>query len=394
MPSSKISRFRVFNALLLSATCMLSACQTLPTAIDPLSDDILSASDALFGSRPPIPEPEDIHALDEDQKADFLQYFHDPVRAGVADFNRVGAYVESLVNRFSYRTDTLNAADTFRSNSGNCLSLAIMTTALAQLAGIEVGYQLMDSEPVFEFHGTLVEKGVHVRTLLLNPNRQAQPANIFETYGIRIDFFPTYRERFIRNMHADEYVAMYYRNIANEALKNNDLNTAYWYVRKSMQYHPQSSAALNTLAIVNRRAGNVDMAESIYLHALEHGDEKLTLLKNYRVLLSSRGRHEEAQKIEAQLQRMEDPSPFNWFHLARSAQEDGDFGRAIDYYNQALTRAPYLHEAYLGLAQSYSQLGYNDQSRQSLVAAVENARGIHARRHYKAKLVSYFPESL
>lgn len=171
MPLTQISRFRASAVLLLASACLLSACQTIPAAIDPLSKDVLLASDALFGTRPQIPEPEDIHALDEKQKADFLRYFHDPVRAGVPDYRRVGNYLDVIINNFSYRTDTLIASDTHGTNSGNCLSLAILTSALAHLAEVEVGYQLMDSEPVFEFHGTLVEKGVHVRTLLLNPAR-------------------------------------------------------------------------------------------------------------------------------------------------------------------------------------------------------------------------------
>ena len=206
--------------------------------------------------------------------------------------------------------------------------------------------------------------------------------------GIAIDFFPTQRERFIRNMTRGEYEAMYYRNIANEALSESDLNTAYWYARESLQYDPQSSEALNTLAIVNRRAGHTDEAESIYLYALEHSQEKLTLLKNYRVLLLNTGRLKEAQRIEAQIQRMDDPSPFHWFQLATSAFSDGDYRSAVNYYKRALELAPYLHEAHLGLAKSYFELGYTKQSLESMVAAIENAGGLQDRRYYKSKLAS------
>ncbi|MEX2130246.1 MAG: tetratricopeptide repeat protein [Pseudohongiellaceae bacterium] len=356
-------------------------------------EELLSASDALFTFRPQIPKPHEIHALNEEQQANFLQYFHDPVRAGLPDYRRVVSYLRLLTSNFNYRTDTFNAADTITTNSGNCLSLAILTTVLAQLVGVETGYQLMDSEPVFEFHGTLVEKGVHVRTLLLNSKRLAQPANLRESRGIAIDFFPTQRERFIRNMQAGEYVAMYYRNIAIEALGNNDLSKSYRYARESLQYHPRSSAALNTLAIVNRRAGHLETSEAIYRYAIQNADEKLTLLKNYRLLLVSAGRHAEAQLIDAQLQRMDDPSPFNWFHLARSAFEDGDFRRAIDYYNRALALAPYLHEAHAGLARSYFELGYSDRSKQELVAAIENAGRLSDRKYYKAKLASFLSEN-
>ncbi|MDP2127354.1 MAG: hypothetical protein Q8K97_08235 [Pseudohongiella sp.] len=386
MQSLRIVNARLRAVILMSTASLLVACQTLPPADHYRPDQILTVSDSMFGNKPPMPEPHEIHWLDETQQADFLQYFHDPVRAVVPDYQRVADYIGVVVNKFDYRTDTLKAVDTLNSQSGNCLSLAIMTTALAQLAGVETAYQLMDSEPVFEFHGTVVEKGVHVRTLLLNPNLPDRSYNIFGSRGVSIDFYPTYRERFIRNMQPFEYLAMYFRNVANEALRSDDFTTAYWYARESLRYHPSSADGLNTLAIATRRAGYPDIAESIYVYAIEHASQKLTLLKNYRVLLTSTGRFEEAQKIDAQLQRMNDPSPFNWFHLAQSAFSDADYERAIGYYRQALVLAPYLHEAHLGIARSYSQLGYREESMQSLLAAIDNAGRLRDRKYYKAKL--------
>ncbi|MDO9477344.1 MAG: tetratricopeptide repeat protein [Pseudohongiella sp.] len=386
MPFSGIGNARLTTILLLVAASLLAACQALPRGNDNLAGKILSDSDALFGIAPAMPTPLEIHTLDEDQQTNFLQYFHDPARAAVPEYQRVADYVYIQIRNFGYQTDTFTASDTLQSNSGNCLSLAIVTTAFAQLAGVETAYQLMDAEPVFEFHGTTVEKGVHVRTLLLNPNRVESPLNFSEEHGIRIDFFPTYRERFVRNMLNEEYVAMYFRNIANEALRRNDLHTAYWYARESLHYHPHSADALNTMAIVTRRAGHPLVAESIYLYAIEYASEKLTLLKNFRLLLATSGRHEEAELIDQRLRRMEDPSPFNWFQLARSSFEDGDYERAIGYYRRALTLAPYLHEAHLGIAHSYAELGYRDESVQSLVAAIDNAGRLRDRKYYKAKL--------
>lgn len=376
---------RLARWLLLTASCLLAACQSAPQHINNLPDDVLEVSDALFSNKPVMPGPDEIHALDQQQQTAFLDYFHNPIRTAVPGYQRVADYLGLRVRNFSYRTDTYNAADTLSSNSGNCLSLAILTTALAQLAGVETAYQLMDSEPVFEFHGTVVEKGVHVRTLLLNPDQAAAP-DILESGGISIDYFPTQRERFVRNMINDEYVAMYFRNIANEALRSDDLDTAYWYARESLHYHPGSSDAFNTLAITTRRAGYNKEAESIYLFAIAHASNKLTLLKNYRLLLASSGRVEEALLIDRQLQRMEDPSPFHWFQLARSAVDDGDYEHAIDYYRRALTLAPYLHEAHLGIARAYAGLGYREESLQSLVAAIDNAGRLRDRKYYKAKL--------
>lgn len=386
MPTANLINSNVQGLLFACAVTLLTACQSTPPVLNSFPDDALKASDALFGSRPVMPEPRDIHLLTDEQQSSFLQYFHNPIRAAVPAYQRVADYLGTQIRSFSFRTDTYNATETLTSNSGNCLSLAILTTALAHLAGVETAYQLMDSEPVFEFHGTVVEKGVHVRTLLLNPERQESVLDFFASDGIAIDFFPTQRERFVRNMANEEYVAMYYRNIANEALRSNDLHISYWHARESLRYDSTSSDALNTLAIATRRAGYNKEAESIYLYAIEHARDKLTLLKNYRVLLTSTGRLEEATLIDRRLQNIADPSPFNWFQLARSAFEDGDYDRAVTYYQRALALAPYLHEAHLGMARSYAGLGHYDESVQSLVAAIDNAGRLRDRKYYKAKL--------
>lgn len=388
MPNTSIPWRRLNGAIVLVVASLLSACQTIPTIDEHFSEELLSTTDVQFNTPPPIPESAELHVLSKEQQAEFLQYFHDPARAKVPGFRRVANYLAILIEDFEYSTSTFSAEQTLSSKRGNCLSLAMMTTALAQLANVEVGYQLMNSDPVFNFQGTIVAKGVHVRTLLLNLNRLPEHGTTEIVPGIAIDFFPTQRERFIRNMTRGEYEAMYYRNIANEALSESDLNTAYWYARESLQYDPQSSEALYTLAIVNRRAGHTGEAESIYLYALEHSQEKLTLLKNYRVLLLNTGRLKEAQRIEAQIQRMDDPSPFHWFQLATSTFSDGDYRSAVNYYKRALELAPYLHEAHLGLAKSYFELGYTKHSLESMVAAIENAGGLQDRRYYKSKLAS------
>lgn len=388
MPLSK-SYALLRNAVLLFAASLLSACQAFPTANDHLREDILRVADGYFGERLLIPESHEFHELSADSEAEFLRYFNDPVRARTPRFRRVANYVASIITDFEYRSDTYNAADTLSSKSGNCLSLAMMTTALAQLAGVEVAYQLMNSDPVFNFHGTTVEKGVHVRALLLNGEKELKQGTSETVWGIAMDFFPTERDRFVRNMQNGEYEAMYYRNIAVEALRRNDLPTAYWYARESLRYNSESSEALNTLAIVSRRAGHSATAEVIYLYALEHADEKLTLLKNYRVLLVMGGRQQEAEQIDAQLKYMADPSPNNWFQLARSAYEEHDYRRAVDYYQRVLKLAPYLNDARLELAKSYLELGDNDKAMESLLTAIEGAGNLQDRRYYKSKLTSF-----
>jgi Tfp pilus assembly protein PilF len=376
--------FRIF--LLAWALLGVQAC-TSTLSIDDLDIRGFVFSGEGFGERPDIPGREAVHRLDEEQRRHFLRYLHSAGNAATPVHRRVYYYLEAVTSGFNYRGETFTASEALAANSGNCLSLAILTTALAELAGIEIGYELVDAPPVFEFNGSTVTKGIHVRSILYDPERvPAEESWMLSTVGIKIDYFPSTREKFIRNLSEDGYLAMYYRNIAAEAIIAGDYAKAYWYSRESLQYTPDHSEALNMLAVVNGRVGNNDEAEKIFLYGIAHSEEKLSLLKNYRVLLSRVGRDAEAEKVQEQLNRMDDPSPFHWLQLARSAYADSEYSHAIDYFKRALELAPYLHEGHLGLAQAYYGAGRLRSAEASLEKALEEAYSASTRSLYEAKL--------
>ncbi len=346
-----------------------------------------------FGLRPAIISPEEIHQLTTAQTEDFLTFMASPRNASLKPHRRLFSYLEKIVSGFNYQKITYTATQAIELNSGNCLSLAILTTALAKAANLEIDYQLMNDAPVFELNDTIIEKGVHIRTLLYDPTWVGSDNLLyFSRPGIKIDYFPTGRQRFIANLNENDYLAMYYQNEAVEAIAQNDLNAAYWFSIEMLKYVPNNSQAINMLAVINRRAGNPEIAEQLYLFGIEFADEKLSLLKNYHLLLSSAGRIEEAERIEIQLNSMNDPSPFNWFQLAVLAYDEGDFIKAIRYYNKAIELAPYLHEAHLGIAQSNYQVGRLRSAENALKRALDNVYKVSTRNLYQAKLVSLSKE--
>lgn len=339
-----------------------------------------------YGARPAIPQPAAIVSLTAEQQAAFLAYLNDPFYQFVPVHVRVASYLETLTSGFHFQGDTLIAADAFAVNGGNCLSLALMTTALADLAGVRIGYQLLDDLPVYEVQGTIVEKGYHVRSILYEAPVIGASRSVPLTGGVKIDYFPTGQQRFVANLTRETFIAMYYRNIAAEAIAAGDHARAYWYLRESLLYAPNDSQAINMLAVVSRRTGDPARAEELYLHGLAHADEKLTLLKNYQVLLARQGREAEARRIGLQLESMNDASPFHWFQLAREAYQSADYRAAIRYYRKALERAPYMHEAYLGVAQSQYEMGQAADARVSLQRALDHVYRPTTRKLYKAKL--------
>lgn len=57
----------------------------------------------------------------------------------------------------------------------------------------------------------------------------------------------------------------------------------------------------NTVAIVHRRASDMEKAEEIYRYGIEQLDDKVSLLRNYRVLLEQQGRSDEVARINKRL---------------------------------------------------------------------------------------------
>lgn len=362
-----------------------SADQTRQAADNPVSFSNI----ALFGPRPALPTSDELHALSSDQRQDFLDYINAPRNAQVELHQRLYNYLDWITTGFNYQEETLTAREAMDRQTGDCQSLAIVTTALARELDLEVGYQLMDDSPVFQFGRTAVIKGVHVRTIIYDPEWQADHNFIaFSRPGLAIDYFPGNRERFVSNLTENDYLAMYYRNIAAKALQRDDLDAAYWNAVEALRHGGRNAASINTLAVVHRRAGDAKTAEALYRYGIEHANEKLSLMKNYRLLLLSEGRVAEARKAALKLDTMDDPSPFHWYHLARSSAEAGDVEDAIRYYRRALELAPYLHEAHLGLAVASFRAERPADAQRALVSALDHAYRPSTRKLYKAKLIS------
>lgn len=380
---------RTGTALLLSLA-LLTGCSTPVPQNDgsAISVENLLGDPARFGVRPMIPHADDLFSLDEAQQQELQQYlqrrrpFEKPHRS-------LYRYLESITQGFDYRGDTFTAAQALEKRRGNCLTLAILTTALARYTGIDIGYQLVNDLPVYQIGSNVVAKGVHVRTKLFDPEWAKEPGTlVLFRPGLMIDYFPSGRERFIANIEPNEFVAMYYRNIAAEALESNELDKAYWYVLEALQHDSNSAESINYMAVIHRKIRDHITAEALYQHGIAHAENKLSLLKNYHILLTEQGRVREARQIELQLNSLEDPSPYHWFQLAQEAMADGDLNGAIRYFNRALDHAPYLHEAWLGMAQARLQAGELVSAKRAMLEALDRAGRVSTREMYKAKLLS------
>jgi len=355
----------------------------------PVGVSNISFDSDLFGDQPKIITVADIYRLSDDQQKAFQTYFRDPALQGIPAHRRLYDYLESITMNFGYQGETYAAEVALRRSSGNCLSLAILTTALAQLAGVDVGYQLVDSSPVFEAQGKVVFRGQHVRTKLYEPRREAVDGEfVIRRGGLLVDYFPNAGDRFVSNINKAEYQAMYYNNLASEAISREDYGKAFWLLRRALELTPYDAGAINSMAIVYRRAGNVEKSEEIYRYGIKNLSNKVSLLRNYRVLLSEQERFAEVEELNLALAELDEDSPFDWLHAGHDAFAKNEFGEAISYSQKAVEIAPYLHESYAGLAKAHYKLGNRVRAKRELINAQKFSYRKSIQSLYQAKLIA------
>lgn len=386
-PRSRVARS--VSAAALALSLLLAACTSVrePATAPEVAEPPLPGLDPQpFGAPLPVPSPTALLELTPAQQAAFLQEFQDPAHAAEAPHARLAAYIERRLSHFRYDGATRTASEALAKDEGNCLSLALVTTALARLVGVEVGYQRMRDEPVFERKDQVVLVADHVRSLLFDPEPEREPGDLTGVEAhIVIDYFPDRRRRRGGRVGEATLRSMFYANLAAEALAAEQHREAYWLLRAALEADPSSSDAQNALAVLHRRMGNPTLAEAIYRHALRTHAEDLNLLGNYRALLASQGREVEVAAIDRRLAQLPVRNPYDLIERGNQAFAQDRPRLALQLYEQALERAPYLHEAYWRQALVYHALGDHAKAEALLKAAASAAARPRDRHLYEAK---------
>lgn len=368
---------------------LLGACSTAPPRQQAVSDTPLTAPPLrpdLFGAPLDVPRVEALHTLTDAQQAEFLAYFSDPVRAGQKPHARIYGYLERRLGSFTYYAKTLAAADALDQNQGNCLSLALVTTALAELGGVDYGFQRIRNRPVYESRQDFVMVADHLRTRLYDPTFIPDPvAGRLTRPFIEVDYFPERGQRYGGQVAGDEVAAMYYVNLAGESLVDGDLSRSYWLLDAALTQAPDNPGALNSMAVLHRRAGDARTAEALYGHLLAvHGDSLLPL-GNLQNLLRDQGRLEEVAALDVRIRQLPVRDPYRLVEFGMQAYADGRLQDALEYYAQALDAAPYMHEIYWRQAMVHHALGNQRHADALLQQARDMAPRVSDQNRYQAK---------
>jgi Tfp pilus assembly protein PilF len=344
-------------ALIISVVSLLSACVSHPRLVTETPKVELPpvpiVAHAEFGERPDIITPDALFRLEPQQERLFYRYLDEKKSQGIARHQIVTDFLHQYISGFNFYSETLNASEAFKQQKGNCMSLAILTTALAKLAHVDVGYQIMDSTPVYSLEGNTVFTAQHARSFLYDPDFElAEGLIYFMKPMIIVDYFPTNRSNaVVRHMiDENEFISRYYRNKAADAIAQSDYINAFWLARESLELSPHNQHAINMLAIIYDKTRHTDDAENLYRYAINHTDSDIALLSNYKDFLETNHRLSEATEIQKIIDKIDQVNPFDWLKIADTELNKGNLTEALQYYSKVVDLAPYLHHGYAGQA--------------------------------------------
>ncbi|WP_041416256.1 tetratricopeptide repeat protein [Shewanella halifaxensis] len=296
-------------------------------------------------------------------------------------------YINAADGGFRYADNvTRLASDTFNDREGNCLSLVVLTAALAEEIGVKVEFQEIGIPPVWDRQGGFYLVNGHINLKLL-PQDNGNVFNI-STRSIQIDFLPERAMQGYKKQRVNKstVISMFYNNIAAEALVDGDYDRAYGLLKLALAEQSHFLPALNTLAVLYRYKGLSSQAEALYQYTLRVNPEDMNALNNYAIMLSAQDRLDEWADVHKVLELARIRNPYYYYGMAQQAYFDKDYQDALLWYKRAIAKADYRHEFYFGLSRTYWVTGDEMRAQQSLKKALSLTTDGQHKRRYQSKL--------
>ncbi len=379
-----LSLARLLGLLLAAA---LSGCVSAPAPTP--SEEQRALADTAYGLAVHVATREEIFGLSQDMRA-FLQR----ESALVASSRRSARpLVQSLSRQGQLRLEydasrTRTAAEAFEARAGNCLSLVVMTAALARELGLTVRFQEVEVLSWERNQAAALDLRMGHVNLLLGLEDPAVKLLGGLSVWLKVDFLPSdlARSALSQEIDEDRVVAMVLNNRAGEALIEGDLRTAYWHARAAVRTDPRFAHAWNTLGVVHSRQGLQAQAEAALRLAWLRDGAHDGAMNNLAELLQRQGRHAEAAEWFERHRRLAVENPLALIREGQAALDTGDIINARRLLLRALKKGGAGHELHFALARTAAAMGRVSEAEQQLALAQELGSTPTQRQRYANKL--------
>ena len=381
-------RLQLHSWLAMTCAGLLLGCASVPPGGVASGPPPGLFEDAAFGVPAHRPDPASVFALSPAMK----QYLERDIAHLIRVKGPQRALVEALYSKAQLHLEydaeiTRTAAEAFEARTGNCLSLVVMTAALAKHLELPITYQTLVGHESWSRTGDLSFVNGHVNILVAK-----RLVDRIEGYDadaqLRIDFGGSGvgRGQGLRSIEESTILAMFFNNRAAEHLVRGQVDDAYAHAREAVRQDPRYASAYNTLGVIYQRRGLAGAAERAYAAALERDADHKSSLQNMARLLERAGRVAEAAPFSARLAQLERHPPFADFDRGVAAAKAGDFRHARELILREMRRDPDYHEFHFWLAVADHGLGDIESAKSHLGTALKNSLTRHEQALYASKL--------
>jgi tetratricopeptide (TPR) repeat protein len=361
-------------------------CQSTSVYVTP-SESLLYDRGFVGFTQVPIESEQDIFRLDD--KA--IAFVKSTIAPKTNKIDQMEALVRGIFDRSDlnllYQGDANNTAnETFHSRAANCLSMSIMTYAMAKEAGFHVDFQeIMIPEFWTRKAGFSLLNG-HINLKMFAPHDPS--VFMLNLRSFQVDFDPqSSRSGLPKKIVSKQAVmAMFYNNKGADALLRKDYTSAYAYFREALLLDPDFDSGWINLGIVYRLRGYFNQAEKTYQHALGLNSDSLTAWENLAYLYTFTGREEEAEAILAKVENKRNSNPYYHVNLGEQEMEQEHWDQALGHFRRALALDRSKHEVYFGLARVYFEIGELQQSKRYFKQAKNKAHNRQDEDKYQHKI--------
>jgi tetratricopeptide (TPR) repeat protein len=373
---------RVASLAVLAAT-LLAGCAAAPPRAAP--DSFLA--DRLFAPPRETVRSDDIFAMSDAMRRYLEVDIAKQLRTEGAQDGLLQALQRQAQLKLEYdAARTKNAAATFATRTGNCLSLVIMTAAFAKSLNLPVTYHSAYLEESWSRTGNLLVASGHVNITLGRRVTDAKTQR--DRFPMTIDFLPPEDISGLRRREIGEatIVAMYANNRAAEALADGRLDDAYAWAAESVRSDPTFAGGYNTLGVVYLRHGNLAEAERSFGRVLGDDAKDTRALANLAETYARQGRGGDAEATRRRLAALETYPPFHFFDLGMAAMRREDWRAARELFAREVARADGNHEFHFWLGVADWRLGEESAAMRHLALAIDNSVTRDQHQLYAAKL--------
>ena len=328
--------------------------------------------DQYFLTKPDLPSADEVFNLPADLTSQLRKIPYQRSLTDRLDALLALLFLSSKPQMQYHPSYTLTPSQLWQTRAGNCLSLAILTTASASFLGLTAQLQTVVVTPRWSREGSLMTVSEHINLrVMVKPYLSNGKVSQWRV----VDFQDEYRRYWPSATLLDKNVAiaLFYHNLAADFVREKRLSEAYWAVKAALQRYPQSVSSWNLLGVLYRRAGLGQPALAAYQYALTLEPEAPAIWQNLAVLYQQLAMPAKAADASAKAQALAPKNPYRYIDLANKALDDGQLAAAEQGYRQALAIDDINDEALWGMAQLYLARGERQEALRWLKKALAMA---------------------